>query len=535
MSSRKKSKVVLAVCLVLVCVAMSATASAEEPRIVEAYPDTYETNDAGEYVAVEFDGTNTTGWALEDRFRETPLPNRTLDGTVYFADDGAPDGKGDHTLDLRLANSGDIVRLRNGSGTVVDEIRYGEYGVAKPDEGELVVRVGENATALETRHIGATDFGVLRANVSSVTAFALPDSPGVVAERFRDADERVLVGAFTFGSEHLADALRETDADVSVLTEGTPPGGFGVPTERVLDSLVSAADVYVADGDRRRYRFLHAKYAVIDDSAVVTSENWGDRNFAPEATGSRGWGVVLEDDASADYLARVFREDVDWRAVSSWENASVESYEGDESDADVRTGFDPVETGTAEVELFVTPDENVEPVVSMIESADDEVLVQQSYIRAWGEDGNLTTNPYVAALEERAEEGVDVRVLLDGRWYYEEENAEVADALNESGIDARLAAYPVHTKGVVVDGESALVSSINWNENSPKNNREVGIVVHDEEVAGYFADVFETDWNAEADENEQGDADAAPSDYTLEVVIIVVVSGIGVWLVTREI
>lgn len=534
MSSRKKSKVfALAICFVLVCVAASATASAEEPRIVEAYPDTYEPNDAGEYVAVEFDGTNTTGWTLGDGEGETVLPNETLDGTVYFADDGAPDDRNDYALGLRLANSGDVVSLRNGSDSVVDEIRYGEYGVAKPDEGELVVRVGEKVTALETRHVGATDFGVLRTNVSGVTAFTVPDSPGVVTERFRSADERILVGAFTFGSEHLADALRETDANVSLLVESTPPGGFERTTERVLDSLASAADVYVADGDRRRYRFLHAKYAVVDDSAVVTSENWGDRNFAPDATGSRGWGVVVEDGDSADYLAQVFENDTYWRAVSSWENASVESHEGDESDAEVRTGFDAVETGTAEVELFVTPDEPIEPVVSLIESADDEILVQQSYIRAWS-DENLSTNPYVAALEERAGEGVDVRVLLDGRWYYEEENAEVAEELNESGIDARLAAYPVHTKGVVVDGESVLVSSINWNENSPTNNREVGVVVHDEEVAGYFAEVFETDWNAENGDNEQGDADAAPSDYALEIVIIFVVSGIGVWLVMRE-
>jgi len=532
MSSRKKSKVVLAVCFVLVCVAASATASADGARVVEVYPDTYEPNDAGEYVAVEFKGANTTGWTLGDGEDEAALPNSTLDGTVYFADEGTPEDRRDRFLGLRLANSGEAIVLRNASDEVVDEVRYGDESDAQPGEGEIVVRVGDAPTAFETRHIGATDFGVLRANVSGVTAFALPDAPGVVTDEFRRADERVLVSAFTFGSQHLADALRETEADVSVLVEGTPPGGFGVPTERALGSLAEAADVYVADGERRRYRFLHAKYAVADDSAVVTSENWGDRNFAPDAAGSRGWGVIVEGEKTADYLARVLREDVGWRAVSSWENASVESREKDESDADVRTGFDAVETGTAEIELFVTPDESVEPVVSLIESADEEVLVQQSYVRAWS-DGNLSTNPYVAALEERAEAGVDVRVLLDGRWYYEEENAEIVDALNASGIDTRLAAYPVHTKGVVVDGESVLVSSINWNENSPTENREVGVVVHDEEVAGYFDEVFETDWDAEGDGTD-GSEDAAPTDYALEIVIIVVVSGMGVWLVTRE-
>jgi hypothetical protein len=538
MSSRKRNKTAVLVLVSLFFVATATTtAAADDARIVEAYPDTYETNDAGEYVAVEFEAVNTTGWTLGDGEDVTSLPNRTLDGTVYFAEDTAPDDRDDYALGLRLANSGEVVTLRDGSGDKVDELSYGDESGVAPDEGELVVRVGNASTALETRHIGATDFDVMRANVSEVTAFAVPDASGVVADEFRDADERVLVSAFTFGSQHLADVLSETEADVSVLVESTPPGGFGVPTERVLDSLAETADVYVADGERRRYRFLHAKYAVADDSAVVTSENWGDRNFAPDATGSRGWGVVVEGNETADYLARVFREDVGWRAVSSWENASVESHEGDDSDADVRTDFDAVETGTADVELFVTPDEAVEPVVSLIESADDEVLVQQSYIRAWS-DGNLSTNPYVSALEERAKEGVDVRVMLDGRWYYEEENAEVADALNASGIDARLAEYPVHTKGVVVDGESVLVSSINWNENSPKNNREVGVVVRDDDVASYFADVFETDWNAEAgDGGGMGRPSETPSptDYTLEIVIIVVVSGIGVWLVTREI
>ena len=553
MSSKRKIQsrfgsrlaLVFFVCLAVAVAATAAgTVTADETAtgdavIVEAYPDTYEPRNAGEYVAVDFDAVNTSGWTLEDRFRETELPERTLDGTVYFARDGAPEDRHDYDKSLRLAADGDVVTLRDAEGDTVDEIRYGEFGETRPREGELIVRAGDAPTALETRHIGATDFGVLRTDASGVTGFAVPDASEVVADEFGGAEERVLVGAFTFGSEHLSDVLAETsaDAEVSLLVESTPPGGFESATERVLDSFASVVDVYVRDGDERRYRFLHAKYAVVDDSIVVTSENWEDRNFAPDADGSRGWGVVVEGEEAADYLARVFEEDVDWRAVSSWDDADVESHEDDGSGGGVPTEFDVAETGEAEVELFVTPDTPVEPVVSLIEDADDEVLVQQSYIRAWGDDGDVSTNPYVAALEERADEGVDVRVLLDGRWYYEEENAEVADALDGADIDARLAAYPVHTKGVVVDGESALVSSINWNENSPTNNREVGVVVHDEDVAGYFAEVFEADWEAEEGE-ERGASDereeAAPTDYVLEIVIIVVVSGIGVWLVTRE-
>lgn len=512
----------------MLCAATS-TVAAEEGSIVEAYPDPYADGDAGEYVAVELDGVDTSGWTLEDDDGATGLPNRTLNGTVYFANgDGAHDRR-DHPLGLRLANSGETVVLRNGSGVTVDRLRYGDEGDIDPTEGEVIVREDDGYA---TRPFGATSLEPLRANASTVVGFALPDSPGTALDEFREADQRILLSAYTFGSDHLADVLASSAARVEVLVEGSPPGGFPASTERVLESLDEARR-YVADGEQSRYTYFHAKYAVADDAVVVTSENWGDRNFAPNATGSRGWGVVLETDDAADYLARVFREDVDWRGVSSWENATVDAHEQDDTEAEVRTEFEPVRSGETRFQLFVAPDAGVEPVVSLIESADEEILVQQAYIRGWNE--SLGSNPYVDALRDRAAEGVDVRVLLDGRWYYEEENAEVAQTLNSSEIDARIADRPVHTKGVVVDNESVLVSSINWNENSPTDNREVGVVVHDEEIASYFAGVFQDDWKADEDSQDTDPSPPVPSDYVLEAVIILVVSAIGVWLVAREI
>jgi phosphatidylserine/phosphatidylglycerophosphate/cardiolipin synthase-like enzyme len=527
---RRKSSVTFLLAVLLVSLA-TVSVAAEEPRIVETYPDTYADGDAGEYVAVEFDGTDTSGWTLEDTDAVTRLPNRTLDGTVYFTSDGGAHNRSDYGLELRLANSGEVITVRDPSGDTVDRLRYGDEGGVDPTEGELVIRQDDG---FGTHPFGATDLEPLRTNVSSVTAFVLPDSPGVVADEFREADERVLVSAYTFGSDYLADVLAQTEARVELLVEGSPPGGFPASTEEVLQSL-DGVRRYVADGERSRYTYFHAKYAVADDSAVVTSENWGDRNFAPNATGSRGWGVVIKGEEASNYLAHVFREDTDWRGISSWRNSSVDSHEQDESDTYLNTGFEPTRTNSTAVELFVTPDASVEPVVSLIESADDEVLVQQAYIRPW--DDGLGSNPYVEALREAASRGVDVSVLLDGRWYYEEENTEVAEALNSSNIDARLSDRPTHTKGVVVDNESVLVSSINWNRNSPMDNREVGVIVHDAETARYFAEVFNTDMSAETGEGTGApvSADGAPTDYLLEAVIILVVSGIAVWLVAREI
>jgi len=39
------------------------------------------------------------------------------------------------------------------------------------------------------------------------------------------------------------------------------------------------------------------------------------------------------------------------------------------------------------------------------------------------------------------------------------------------------------------------VSSINWNSNSPVNNREVALIVDHPGVGEYFTAVFESDWD----------------------------------------
>ncbi|HEX3001298.1 MAG TPA: phospholipase D-like domain-containing protein [Methanoregula sp.] len=53
----------------------------------------------------------------------------------------------------------------------------------------------------------------------------------------------------------------------------------------------------------------------------------------------------------------------------------------------------------------------------------------------------------------------------------------------------------IHNKGVIVDNRKVLVSSINWNSNSPNFNREAGVIIDHPGVAEYFTSVFEDDWN----------------------------------------
>jgi phosphatidylserine/phosphatidylglycerophosphate/cardiolipin synthase-like enzyme len=177
-----------------------------------------------------------------------------------------------------------------------------------------------------------------------------------------------------------------------------------------------------------------------------------------------------------------------------------------------------------------SPDNSLEVVIDLIDSAKISIFVQQLYIYLdWGND----LNPLVKKLVEKAKQGVDVRVILNYNPFYDSTNIKcnlTKEYLQENGVKVKFLftnwSYftNVHNKGVVVDNKSVLISSINWNENSFTKNREAGIIVENESVAKYYSSVFFYDWSL-SEPMEEHTAEAVENssfDYknTFYVVVI---------------
>jgi phosphatidylserine/phosphatidylglycerophosphate/cardiolipin synthase-like enzyme len=471
-------------------------------ELIGVYPNPVPDGDAGEFVILNVtaptplaDYTLTDG---EDRIR---LPNRTVEDRVALTT--APNLTRTRTdasilaLDqgLALANDGDHVTLAR-DDEPVDTLRYTDA-----PEGEVATPGADGVT---WRPVGATDFPVVTAPGESTRAFVLPDGASVPAETLADADERILLAGYTLtspGVERELSAASRRGVAVRILVDGSPVGGLSRRSARTLDTLAErGVDVTVLPGEPARYAFHHAKYAVVDGRALVTTENW-----KPAGTGghaSRGWGVVVQADRIVSALAATFRADANGLDADSWRRYRAgkrfEPADGPPANGTFPRRVDPRRFQPERIELLRAPDNAERRVRRLLRNADETIRIEQVSIGS-------RRQPFLRATLAAARRGVDVQILLSEAWYVEEENRALVEWLNvlatreDLPLSARLADpngrfEKIHAKGVIVDDDQVLVGSLNWNNNSARDNREVAILVEGEGVAGYFLDVFQADW-----------------------------------------
>ncbi|RRJ32069.1 phospholipase [Halocatena pleomorpha] len=480
----------------------SATAAAE---IVGVYPNPVTESDAGEFIVIDVpNATNVSGWQFRDGESTASLPNTTVSGRVVLSTEpAAAETAVEKSVEplggtLALTNSGERLRLVQ-DNTSIDTV---EYDTAP--EGERYQQTGER---WNWQPLGHTTVSVFETGAASSKLFVLPDSPDVPRDALDSATDQILIGGYTFTSETIATTLiraHRRGVHVEVLVDGGPVGGISTHEATVLDRLVAAGiEVHVLGGERARYAYHHAKYAVVDDRSLVMTENWKPSGVGGRS--SRGWGAIVNDAALTDRLAGVFRADTGWKDTTPWsEFRRNETFEATgQAFESYPSEFDSKRVPIDRAQLLVAPDNAESGVIDLIDNATETIRVVQ--VSTAGPDG-----PFTKAVLRAARRGVDVRLLLSDEWYVSEENSALVEHLNRIAaeqdlpLEAKLAEpndryEKIHAKGVIIDGKHVVVGSLNWNEESARENREVMVVLTGDAAGSYYKAVFERDWGGETD------------------------------------
>ncbi|WP_136602208.1 phospholipase D-like domain-containing protein [Salinigranum halophilum] len=254
--TRRPTVRLLLVCALLVAGTTPAVVAAEPtsaPRLVSVYPNPLADGDAGEFVVVTTTGPQNLTLADGEGAIELPLPGGPV---AISADPTATKALTDRPVvavsGLELANGGERLVLSRG-GRTVDTVVYEDAPA-----GERLLVDGDGR---EWRPLGYEPRPVLARGGAQVTAFVLPDSPGVALDTIRAADDRILLAGYTFTSPRVTRALvdaSERGVRVRLLVDDAPVGGLTTREARMLDRLARAdVEVRVIGGEGARFAFHH--------------------------------------------------------------------------------------------------------------------------------------------------------------------------------------------------------------------------------------------------------------------------------------
>ena len=507
-------------------------ASIANPIIVEFCPDTYLSDEPDEYFVLALtdplaeytitDGEGTLTFPVGASMQGKNTVTIANEGSAFFEVHGYyPDFEvkdSSHVPNMvskgtfRLANKEDQITVLSGT-QVLDTVQWPNDVTGR--EGQVHYRGVDGTWDPRILMLGGTRLSSASFSSVSGVAFVSPDSSrSELLRAIAEAKQSLLLNAYEISDQEIAEALCTSRANgvlVTVLVDGRPVGGISSEEHAVLNRLKQCGtEVKQMGGGKVRspYRFNHAKYLTVDNRCVlVTSENIGINGFPDLGTsGNRGWGVYLCHADLVSYMSDVFQKDFKNPASVSIipAHGQTQSKANDEIRA-YNPIFPRFVFRNAEVIPVIAPDTSYE-LVSLIDRATKTIDIEQAYIsQNKGEWTELMQHVFDAARR-----GVSVRILLDSYWFNvagTNDNDEMVDQIQRIAYDedlpleARLMnlhatnLMKIHNKGVIVDGNEVFVSSINWNENSPSFNREVGMIIKSIEVAGYFTEVFESDWN----------------------------------------
>ena len=347
----------------------------------------------------------------------------------------------------------------------------------------------------------------------NVTTFVGPDYSNETLTHFlRSATESIYVEIYQFTSPGILGLIHEIyndnpsmDIRVMISERVVSLGDYNTYTMWNLTQLGIPVR-WTSD----TFTFSHQKFVIIDnDTTIVQAGNWARPSFPlnewePGSSGgfieknyegNREFNIAMTDEVVTQYYRDVFDYDwsigsdynegvdgtgtiLDWGALNKAYYPRVFDYAGEFS-------------GQMNVTPFVSPDTSLEAMLWVINSAQATLDIQIPYVSNSSDVVDEVLDAIVAAKHR----GVTVRIIMeDGR----NDNEDVALAFAEENIpviwmDGRFFSA-IHNKAFIADGRIILLSSINWSEESISENREAGVVIEHDGVAGWYQEVFDYDW-----------------------------------------
>ncbi|MEM2637128.1 MAG: phospholipase D-like domain-containing protein [Candidatus Korarchaeota archaeon] len=362
----------------------------------------------------------------------------------------------------------------------------------------------------------------------NVTTFSSPDSSYATLSRFlKSAESNISIMIYSISHPYLLEILNERishGVTVTCILQLSHVSSSETSYTKYAAWNLSTAGASVYWANETAFRYTHAKFVIIDNKTVIVeSANWAKTGIPVNSSyGNREWGIAITEPHVVHYFEEVFNNDL--AIATPYNNENGTAVGPSISTGKYPSPFNSTEfSGAMKIQPFVSPDSSETAILSLLNSANSSIYVQQDYIyKNWG--SNLS--PFVEALVAAKNKGIDVRVIFNKEVAG---NNETAAYLAGYGIEVRYTNTTyferTHNKGVIVDGKAVLISSVNWGENSVRNNREAGVIIYNTAVAQYYEQIYLWDWSVA---EPYGGPAEQPQTVNIDPVLLIVIIVIAV-------
>ena len=482
------------------------------------------------------------------------------------------------------ANTGDEVILLDDTDAIIDVLVYengstaqsGWSGTAVPrtpgfgENGQIMYRKRSQQTGLPVADTDtAVDWAQERGDVvngrkvlypgwdlaeffqtykitqtATLTVAIAPDNAyDTLIAALNAAQTSIQLETHTFENMGIMNALiaaRQRGVSVTLLLEGSPPGGASDQERYICQQLEMAGGACwfmindATNNISNRYKYVHAKFILIDDQQVIiSSENLSPNSLPYDDKSDGTWGrrgVLLITDAPGviAHVQTIFDRDFDLtnhRDITTTTNGIgapppgfIPATETGGVTYTVRYPNPSTFSGQFALEIVQSPENSLRDSDSLLglvnrAGTGDSVWVEQLGERPyWGSNPTDDPNPRLEAYIAAARRGANVRILLDS--YFDNPTSLTGNtatciyvntiaAVEDLTLACRTAnptGLGIHNKMVLaqINGKGYIhVGSINGTEQSSKGNRELALQVQSDAAYTLLADMFGSDWGYE--------------------------------------
>ena len=389
----------------------------------------------------------------------------------------------------------------------------------------LAVWEGETLEATEAApHIGYVppdkkEVELIEMQVHNITCHVGPDAGWPTLKPFLEGTTRSLtVAMYEFYATHIIDTVtqlgRQTNDKLNMILQVSPND------EQIQQTLqtnwknrLDFAKASVSGPHRVFNNSYHTKVAVRDSKAFwLSSGNWSPNSqpLVPPGNdsflyrlGNREWHVIIEDEPLAQMYEKFIKYDMR-KAREAGETESTPVFPdllipegGDELEAAVMQPhpFLPKTFATTgppvRVKPLMSPDNYAPEILKLIQQAQHSLYLQFSYIR---QPATGAFDDIISAIAQKMAAGVDVKILV-GSSQQADHSELLITRRGWKREQFRMQSSKLHNKGILIDGNIAVVGSNNWSSDGTQFNRDTSLVFFSRPIAQYYTDVFLFDWN----------------------------------------